>query len=118
MTFTIIEVVALFFIAINLFIILLAVGWYLHQFFKYKARIKIEQECLVNNELFQVVVSFCDYAQRKGEKQIELSRLTKMLPPTVVQKLKSPTSLGSKIRLRSIAEQEPPQRGGTNEVKL
>ena len=88
MIFTVIEVVALFFISINIFIVLVFLTLLLDKFLKYKARIKIETECKVNNDLVKVITSFCEYAQRKGDKQARITNLHRLLPHAVAQELK------------------------------
>ena len=102
MTFTIIEVIALFFIAINLFIILIFLGFLVNQFFKYKARIKVETECKVNDDLVKVIVSYCKYAQQKGDKQARLTELHRLLPQTVANRLKK--DYGFKIVVNGLGE--------------
>ena len=102
MTFTIIEVIALFFIAINLSIILIFLGFWVDQFFKYKAKIKIEKECKTNHDLVQVIASYCKYAQLKGDTQARLTDLTRMLSPEIKKQLNQ--QYGYRVVLNGLSE--------------
>lgn len=102
MTFTTIEVIALFFIAINLFIIFVVLALFLDKYFKYKARIKVETECKVNDDLVKVIVSYCEYAQQKGDKQARLTELHRLLPQPVANRLKK--DYGFKIVVNALGE--------------
>ena len=71
MSFSIIEVIALFFIAINIFIVIVFFFVWLDGFLLKKSRIKSEREYYVNDCLLRVILSYCEYAKFKKEKNDE-----------------------------------------------
>ena len=89
MTFSIIEVCALFFIAINIFIVFVLFFMWLNSFLLKKARIKAEREYYVNDCLLRVILSFCDYVKLKKEKKVYLTMVNNSLPQEIINQLKA-----------------------------
>lgn len=89
MTFSIIEICSLFFVAINIFIVIILFFLWLNSFLIKKARIKAEREYYVNDCLLRVILSFCDYVKLKKEKKVCLTRVNDLLPQEVINQLKS-----------------------------
>lgn len=89
MTFSIIEVCALFFVAINIFIVIILFFMWLNNLLLKKTRIKAEREYYVNDCLLRVILSFCDYVKLKKEKKVYLTRVNDLLPQEVLNQLKN-----------------------------
>lgn len=102
MTLATIKVIVLFFIAINLFFILVFLGLLVNRFFKYKEIIKIKTESEANLDLVQVIASYCEYSRQKGDKQVRLTQLNKFLSESVIQCLER--KYGLRVVLNGLSE--------------
>ena len=102
MSFSIIEVIALFFIAINIFIVIVFFFVWLDGFLLKKSRIKSEREYYVNDCLLRVILSYCEYAKFKKEKKVYLRKVNNSLPKTVINQLNS--KYGYKVIINHLGE--------------
>lgn len=102
MTFSIIEVCALFCIAINIFLAICLFFVWLKEYLLRRARVKAEREYYVNNCLIQVIASFCYYVKLKKEKKVYLKMVNDGLPQTVINQLNA--RYGYKVSINQLDE--------------
>ena len=88
MTFSLIEVIALFFISINIFIILSCLIALINRYFALRARLKIQSNNELNYIITMIIIEYLKYAEIKGDTFIALD-IKKDLPRNIKEKLKS-----------------------------
>lgn len=86
MTFSLIEVIALFFISINIFIIFSCLIALINRHFALRARIKIQANNELNYILTIIIIEYLKYAEIKGDDFIALD-IKKDLPKNIKEKL-------------------------------
>lgn len=86
MNFTLIEVIALFFIGINIFLLLFALIAIINNYLRYRAKLKINAETAINSDIYNIIIDYIKYAETKGDKEIYLNYIAD-LPYSIKHKL-------------------------------